>query len=105
MKTICPVCKEDVSLYFIEKDEYVTINKFYEFNNQIWHQSCYNNAEVIYYFNRGNESLTNIKFLTSNREWSFDGETLDIDEQGYLILKTRERFTLERRKFIQGRLL
>ena len=59
MKTICPVCKEEVSFCFIEEDKSVTINKFYEFNNQIWHQSCYDNAEVIYYFNRGTESLTN----------------------------------------------
>ncbi|WP_241762202.1 hypothetical protein [Lactococcus garvieae] len=104
MKTICPVCKEEVSFCFIEEDKSVTINKFYEFNNQIWHQSCYDNAEVIYYFNRGTESLTNIKFLISNREWSFDGEILDIDEQGFLISKTRERLTLEKHKFIEGRL-
>lgn len=107
MKTICPVCKEEVSFYFIEEDESVTINKFYEFNNQLWHQSCYDNTEVIYLINKGTENLTNIKFFNSvpKREWSFDSEPLAIDEQGFLISKTRDRFILEKRKFIQGRLL
>lgn len=107
MKKICPACKEEVSFYFIEEDETVTINKFYEFNNQIWHQSCYDNAEIIYFFNKGTENLTNIKFFNSafKREWSFDDKLLSFDDKGFLISETRERFTLEKRKFIQGRLL